>query len=290
MRASPRHTGLLLVGILLTGCTPTSGLLFRPGPHIALPTAEEFAQAASHPIPIPRELSKEVLPEYRIEPGDIVVVEMVEVTSTERLPGDQTVKPDGTIDLGRYGPLTVVGKTVEQIQADAQLQILRFQTQEARSEGTPFEQDSRPPEINVRLIEPTSKVYYVTGEVNSPGAFRLIGRETVLDAIVEAGDLTDRANRHKIFLSRPSSPAQCRLVLPVCYRQIVQLGDTTTNYQIQPGDRIFVSSMTFWEEIGQCLFPHIEEQCPACLPRTGPCLHHRGACNTGTRALAHCDE
>ena len=29
---------------------------------------------------------------------------------------------------------------------------------------------------------------------------------------------------------------------PVCYQQITQLGDTTTNYQLQPGDRVFVPS------------------------------------------------
>jgi len=38
-------------------------------------------------------------------------------------------------------------------------------------------------------------------------------------------------------------------VLPVCYRQIVQLGDTTTNYQLQPGDRIYVPAMSIWEQL-----------------------------------------
>ena len=41
----------------------------------------------------------------------------------------------------------------------------------------------------------------------------------------------------------------CRVVLPVCYRQIVQLGDTTTNYQLQPGDRIYVPSQGFCESL-----------------------------------------
>ena len=40
----------------------------------------------------------------------------------------------------------------------------------------------------------------------------------------------------------PTAPEGCRVVYPVCLQQIVQLGDTTTNYQIQPGDRIFVPS------------------------------------------------
>src|SRR5262249_46600399 len=74
------------------------------------------------------------------------------------------------------------------------------------------------------------------------------GRETVLDALLIAGGLNDRASRRHIILSRPSHPADCRTVLPVCYDQIVQLGDTTTNYQIMPGDRIFVPSRSAWDD------------------------------------------
>jgi polysaccharide export outer membrane protein len=199
-------------------------------------------------------------------------VEPADLTSRVRLPGDQVVQPDGTIDLGEYGQLRVAGRTVAEIRVDAESLIRRHERRQATpavAEGAP----SRPPlSVNVRLVEPTSKVYYVTGEVNSPGAYPLIGRETVLDAIIEAGDLSDKANRHKIILSRPTAPCQCRVVLPICYRHIVQLGDTSTNYQIQPGDRIFVSSLTFWDEMGQCLWPGSGETCPRCAPSPqAPC-------------------
>src|SRR5205823_5117681 len=102
--------------------------------------------------------------------------------------------------------------------------------------------------ITVRLVNRVSKVYYVLGEVNAPGAFPVAGRETVLDALVAAGGLNSRASQYRIILSRPSTPCACRVVLPVCYRNIVQLGDTSTNYQIQPGDRVFVPARTFIEE------------------------------------------
>ena len=80
------------------------------------------------------------------------------------------------------------------------------------------------------------------GEVNAPGSFPITGRETVLDGIVAAGGATKRASLGNVVLSRPTAPEGCRVVYPVCLQQIVQLGDTTTNYQIQPGDRIFVPS------------------------------------------------
>ena len=103
--------------------------------------------------------------------------------------------------------------------------------------------------ITVRLINRASKVYYVLGEVNAPGAFPLSGRETVLDAIVAAGGLTRRASENNIILSRPTPPDSCRVVLPVCYPQVVQLGDTTTNFQVRAGDRIYVPSKTMLEDL-----------------------------------------
>ena len=44
-------------------------------------------------------------------------------------------------------------------------------------------------------------------------------------------------------------PCGCRIVLPVHYVAIVQLGDTATNYQIRAGDRVFVPSRSFSEDL-----------------------------------------
>ena len=240
------------------GCTSTGGI-FGTGAHKLLNTAESMALHSANPLPLPRELAKVVLPDYRVEPGDVLLVEPVDFEASLRLPGDQTVQPDGVINLGRYGQVPVVGKTIPEIR-DAVQRIINE-----------YEDGDEKAEITVRLTEPQSKVYYVLGEVNSPGAYPVIGRETVLDAIVMAGDLTGRANRHKVILSRPGGPNKCRVVLPICYRHIVQLGDTSTNYQIQPGDRIFVASLSIFEEISQTLFRGFGESCPHCASPQYPC-------------------
>src|SRR5206468_5704577 len=137
--------------------------------------------------------------------------------------------------LGRYGHVVAAGKTVEEIAISVRSAV------EAQSK------EAGP--ITVRLINRVSKVYYILGEVNAPGSFPVQGRETVLDAILAAGGLTDRASRQNIILSRPSPPNACRMVLPICYSEIVQLGDTSTNYQIAPGDRVYVPTRTFREEL-----------------------------------------
>jgi protein involved in polysaccharide export with SLBB domain len=191
-----------------------------------IPQAKALRSAYPDPLSLPRELDKRVAPPYIVEPGDVLLAQPANLDSPVRLPGDQTVLPDGTIELGRYGPIVVAGKTIPQIEADVR----------ARIEATT--KDAGP--IAIRLVTRVSKVYYVLGEVNAPGAFPLQGRETVLDAILAAGGLNDKASRKFITLSRPTPADSCRIVLPVCYNDITQLGDTSTNYQIAAGDRIFV--------------------------------------------------
>jgi polysaccharide export outer membrane protein len=263
---------MLLGGLLsasLTGCTSTSGLLLRSGPHKILQSAEMLAGQNCRAIGPPRELEKQVLDDYRVEPGDVLVIEPVDFNSPVRLPGDLTVLPDGLVELGRYGRLPVTGMNTSEIETEVQRRI----DAEHREEEGSRNGSTR---ISVRLDQAESKVYYVLGEVNAPGAFPIVGRETVLDAIVKAGGLADRANRHNILLSRPTPPESCREVLPICYQQIVQLGDTTTNYQVQPGDRIYVPSLTLCREMAQTLAPWHAERCPYC---TSPTI---SACSSGS--------
>jgi protein involved in polysaccharide export with SLBB domain len=212
----------LLFGIL--GCS--GGRSLFPQGHQLTNNAKDMREANRPPVQIPRETEKQPLPSYAVEPGDVLLVQPVNLDSPVRLPADQPVLPDGTINLGQYGILQVMGKTVPEIE-----QMVRTSV-EPKHKDAGF--------ITVRLIARQSKVYYVVGEVNSPGSFQLNGRETVLDALMQAGGLTDKASRDNIILSRPTPPNCPRIVLPVCWKQIVQLGDSTTNYQIAPGDRIYV--------------------------------------------------
>jgi protein involved in polysaccharide export with SLBB domain len=211
--------------------------------------------AISRAPAVPRELEKQLLPPFIVEAGDVLFVQMAELDSPVRLPGDQPVLQDGTINLGVYGHYIAAGKTVEMIEQEVRA-LIRSHTQKD------------PGFVTVRLINRVSKVYYVLGEVNAPGAFPFAGRETVLDGIIAAGGLNDRASRRNIILTRPTHPDGCRIVLPVCYRQIVQLGDTSTNYQLAPGDRIFVPSRTFADQFCN---RKKKKNCGACAGPQVPC-------------------
>jgi protein involved in polysaccharide export with SLBB domain len=205
--------------MLLTGCCCAPG-----NQNVLLHSTEELLQKT--PPALARELSKQLLPPYLVEPGDVLLVQPAEI-------GEQRVLADGTISLSRFGTLLVANKTLPEVEVLVRATIAK----EVKEPGP----------ISVRLAESHSKFFYVLGEVNAQGAYPLTGRETVLDGIAAACGLTCRAAKCRIILSRPTAPDCCRIVVPICYDEIVQHGDTTTNYQLMPGDRIFVPSQSLCE-------------------------------------------
>ena len=261
-----------------TGCRTAAsmGLPVSAGGHQLLSHASDLRQNTGHPTNVPTELAKLTLPAHRVEAGDVLVIEPNDFNSPVRLSSDQTVQQDGTIELGTYGRLQVAGLSAEQIQSQVQNRVTSTESFKHQKKmalvshrtgglGTPDEFAETPDYgVTVRLVNKESGLFYVMGEVNAPGSYPLVGHETVLDAIIAAGGLSDRCNDHKIILTRPQADGQPRSILPICYQQILQLGDVTTNYQLMPGDRIYVPSMTLWEDIKQSVAVGNEQSCPHC--------------------------
>jgi protein involved in polysaccharide export with SLBB domain len=230
----------LVVGVA-AGCSTVGSTLGLSTPTNPLTKdAKALRDAAAVPAPVPRELAMELQSAHLVEPGDTLLVQPVEFDAPVRLPPDQLVQPDGTIDLGQYGRPVVAGKTLADVEAAVRAQV----------KG----KDGKPIPVTVRLLSRPGEVFFVLGEVNAPGAFPITGHDTVLSAITQAGGPTRRASLQNVIMSRPTVPEGCRLVYPVCYKNIVQLGDTTTNYQLRPGDRVFVPSKGMLEDLfgGRC--------------------------------------
>src|SRR5207248_1935101 len=109
-----RPAALLALALALAGC---SSLIPNPLQTTSgdnrplLPEARAFRCTVPQPAPVPRELAKGVIPAYIVEPGDGLQV----TPPVTDLPGDLTVLPDGRVDLGRYGRLSVAGRSVEEI-------------------------------------------------------------------------------------------------------------------------------------------------------------------------------
>ncbi|SMP69346.1 polysaccharide export outer membrane protein [Neorhodopirellula lusitana] len=263
---------LLVASFLATGCRTAAslGLPVSGTSHALLPYATDLRQAG-HRAGIATELAKHPLPPHRMAAGDVLVIEPNDFNSPVRLQSDQVVQQDGSIELGDYGRVEVLGMTVQEIQQTVQTRVASRETEKSQTRmAMVSHRNNITPEevvdygVNVRLVSNESDLFYVMGEVNAPGSYPLVGTETVLDAVIAAGGLSDKANEHKIILTRPQPDGQKRLILPVCYKQILQLGDVSTNYQLMPGDRIYIPSITIWEDVKQSMAFNSDKSCPHC--------------------------
>jgi polysaccharide export outer membrane protein len=198
---------------------------------------------------IPRELDKTSLPAYVVEPPDFLLIEVLEALPGRPISGTRLVRPDGTITLGFYGDLHVAGLTLPEIKEKIILHLRKFITDEVLGlieyETETGEPKAIPPVDSYRVYVDVdsfnSKHYYCFGDIGLPGRYPITGNETVLDAISFAGGLLPTAAPQNIRLVRPAPPgACCEQLLPVNYAAIVNGGDTTTNYQLMPGDRLVV--------------------------------------------------
>lgn len=282
---APRIALALLAGVgtlAATGCSSVGGLFGYSPPAYKLTDSAQMVRAA-YPTPaaIPKEMQKSLHEPYAVEPGDTLLVQPADLDSPIRLPGDQPVLADGTIDLGRFGRPVVAGKTLPAIEAEVTNIVqaaLKAEAEKAKADKDAVRDvETGPVVLNVRLVGRASKVYYVIGEVNAPGVFPVTGRETVLDGIFAAGNLTRKASTRNVILSRPTSPDGCRVVLPVCWDDITQLADPSTNYQLMPGDRIYVASKGMFEDF----LARKHGECPPCNQMQTPC-GTGGACPAPT--------
>lgn len=179
---------------------------------------------------LPRELKKVSMPKHVVEPPDELIVS-VQPASFGLDRTSLVVQADGTIDLDFYGDLYVAGLTLEEIEAKL---VGRF-TAEAARRRTPG-----PIRASVRLADGRkSKRFYVLGVVDSPTSYPITGNETVLDGILQAG-LKPWSLPEKAYLVRPHPADGCDQVFKIDWFGITQRGDTLTNYQLMPGDRIYV--------------------------------------------------
>jgi polysaccharide export outer membrane protein len=158
-----------------------------------------------------------------------VSVQLAKTSDMQPVTGQYLVGPDGRINLRRYGTLSISGKTVAEAQEAIEKHLAKFFTS---------------PSVSVDVQAFNSQVYYVITDGAGLGdnikRMPICGNETVLDAIAAVGGLSQVSGK-KIWIARPSAGnADKGAVLPVDYAGITQRGATATNYQILPGDRIFI--------------------------------------------------
>lgn len=150
------------------------------------------SQSVNQFLPEPR--TPVATPEYRVYPPDLLLISSDNMREFRPELGKRgmqiLVMPDGKISLPLVGEIFVAGKNVHEIERD----ILRAASK-YYSEAT----------VNVDVMRFDSQRFYVMGEVKNPGPKKWTGRDTVLDAVAQAG-LTPQSWPQRIIIVRGDSP------------------------------------------------------------------------------------
>jgi polysaccharide export outer membrane protein len=142
------------------------------------------------------------------------------------------VRPDGKITVPLIGDVVAGGKTPEEVAAEVKDKLQAY---------------VRDPQVAVILTELRSHEYLsrvrVTGAVRTPVSLPYRQGMTVLDAVLAAGGTTEFAAPDHTELYRKDGDSTKSYAVQL--GNILQQGELTTNYPVQPGDVITVPQRSF---------------------------------------------
>ena len=160
-----------------------------------------------------------------------VSITLAQTSGTQQIAGDHQVAPDGTVSLGMYGQVYVTGLTIHEAKLAIEKHLSEF---------------LEAPEVAVDIGTFSSKVYYIITDGAGTGdqvvKVPITGNETVLDAISNIGGLAPVSSQRMWIARRAPDKAGFDVRLPIDWYAITARGSNATNYQLMPGDRLFIDS------------------------------------------------
>jgi len=147
----------------------------------------------------------------------------IHVWKEDALTRQVPVRSDGKISLPLIDEVQAAGLTPLQLKEALTLRLKEFIDN---------------PSVSVIVTEANSQKVYVSGEVRTPGVYRLRGETTLLQVIPMAGGFTEWADQKKVLIIRKESEKDKRIV--VNYKKIVSGEDMGANIVLKPGDTIIV--------------------------------------------------
>lgn len=176
-------------------------------------TAGTKSGAASEPTDTPHG--------YVIGPGDVLQIDVWK--EPEASTASVIVRSDGIISLPLVKETVAAGLTPR----DLELQL-----------GEKLSKLIHGAEVTVLVKEVHSEKVYLIGAVRKEGALVLQAPITVLQAIAEAGGLTDYAKRGSIYILRQENARQTRI--PFDYSAVIKGERAEQNVMLRPGDTVVV--------------------------------------------------
>lgn len=169
----------------------------------------------------PSQAVANALDDYKIGAGDVLKITVWHEPDAS-LPS-AVVLPSGRISVPLLHEVEVVGLTVPQLE---KLLAERFSTL------------INAPEVSVVVTGMNSKKIYMTGKVKREGPLPYVYEMTVMQALTEAGGVTDYAKKKNIYVLRTENGKQFKL--PFDYAAVLRGEHLETNIQLIPGDMIVV--------------------------------------------------
>jgi polysaccharide export outer membrane protein len=178
--------------------------------------------SSPHPAATPAVMAQEPAVPYTVGPGDVIDVKLF---YTPELDESQIVRPDGIMTLQLIGEVQVQGKTSEELRQEL---IKRFSTHLINPQVAVF----------VRRVQDSK--YWVAGEVKRPGPYQMLGRATIVEAIMDAGGGTrPTADLKNVLVVRQRDGRHYGCLVNV--KDILQ-GREGPSFNLQARDIVFVPS------------------------------------------------
>lgn len=186
-----------------------------------MPVAEAPVMSATGGVPARPQANRGVPDDYQIGAGDVLQISVWK--EPEASVPSAVVRPDGKISIPLLKEVDVLGVTPRQAEA-------------VITEGLSKLINS--PEVTVIVTTINSKKIYVVGAAKKEGPLAYTYRMTVMQAISEAGGLTDYAKRKRIYILHTDNGMEYRL--PFNYDEVVKGEKMEQNILLSPGDTLLI--------------------------------------------------
>ncbi len=159
--------------------------------------------------------------DYLIGPGDTVQISVWK--EQELSVPTQLVRPDGKITMPLIKEVDVQGLTPRQAEASITGRLAKYITD---------------PNVTLVVTAFASKKVYLIGAVKKEGILAYTYGMTVMQALSEAGGLTDYAKRDKIYVLRSEGGREYRLDFN--YKEVIRGLKMEQNWVLMPGDTVVI--------------------------------------------------
>jgi len=205
---------------IISGEDLRSNIVLKSGDTVIVPleNPEEAKQAILEKMP--RGEVRADSDQYVIGPEDVLYIH---VWKEEALTRSVPVRMDGNISLPLVNEIRAEGLTPFQLK-DNLTQKLKVYIEN--------------PIVSVTVTETNSYKVFVSGEVRTPGVYRIRSETSLLQIIPMAGGFTEWANQKKIMVIRKEAGKEKRIT--VNYKKIVEGEDASSNLILKPGDTVIV--------------------------------------------------